>query len=52
MPLTVFLHGMRGKEADIYFADSTVIKMCHIAREKRHKVFAGYAMKCKNYSMG
>ncbi|KIE05644.1 hypothetical protein NF27_DP01880 [Candidatus Jidaibacter acanthamoeba] len=35
----------------IIIADSTSIKACHIKREKRHRVFAGYAAKGRN-SMG
>ncbi len=51
MPLTIFLHGINGKETGIYFADSTSIKVCHNRRERSHKVFKGYAEKGKN-SMG
>ena len=51
MPLTVFLHGLRGKETGIYFADATSIKVCNCKRARRHKVFQGLASKGKN-SMG
>jgi Transposase DDE domain len=51
MPLTVFLNGIKGKETGIYYADSTPIAVCHIRREKRHKVFKGLATKGKS-SMG
>ncbi len=51
MPLTVFLNGIKGKETGIYYADSTPIEVCHIRREKRHKVFKGLATKGKS-SMG
>ncbi len=51
MPFTIFLHGITGKETGIYFADSTTLDVCHIKREKRHKVFKGIATKGKN-SMG
>jgi hypothetical protein len=51
IPLTVFLNGLTGKETGIYYVDSTSIKVCHIKREKRHKVFKGLASKGKN-SMG
>jgi hypothetical protein len=51
MPLTIFLHGITGKETGIYSADSTTLDVCHIKREKRHKVFKGIATKGKN-SMG
>jgi hypothetical protein len=51
MPLTVFLRGIKGKETGVYYVDSTSIEVCHIKREKRHKVFKGMANKGKN-SMG
>ena len=51
MPLTIFLEGLKGKATGIYYVDSTSIKVCHIKREKRHKVFKGLANKGKN-SMG
>jgi hypothetical protein len=51
MPLTIFLNGLKGRETGIYYVDSTSIKVCHIKREKRHKVFKGLASKGKN-SMG
>jgi len=51
MPLTVFLSGLKGKETGLYFVDSTTISVCHIKREKNHKVFKGLASKGKN-SMG
>jgi hypothetical protein len=51
MPLTIFLNGLKGRETGIYYVDSTSIEVCHIKREKRHKVFKGLASKGKN-SMG
>ncbi len=51
MPLTIFLSGIKGKETGIYYVDSTSLEVCHIKREKRHKVFKGMATKGKN-SMG
>jgi hypothetical protein len=51
MPLAVFLNGIKGEETGIYYVDSTSIKVCHIKREKRHKVFKGLATKGKS-SMG
>lgn len=51
MPLAVFLSGIKGKETGLYYVDSTSIEVCHIKREKRHKVFKGLASKGKN-SMG
>jgi len=51
MPLTVFLSGLKGRETGLYYVDSTSIEVCHIKREKGHKVFKGLATKGKN-SMG
>lgn len=51
MPLVVFLSGLRGCETGLYYVDSTSIDVCHIKREKNHKVFKGLATKGKN-SMG
>ncbi|MDX1917391.1 MAG: IS982 family transposase [Rickettsiaceae bacterium] len=51
MPLTIFFSGLKGRETGIYFVDSTSIEVCHIKREKRHKVFKGLATKSKG-SMG
>ncbi len=36
------------KKTGIYFIDSTLIKVCHIKREKQHKVFDGLAKKSKS----
>lgn len=51
MPLAVFLSGLRGVETGLYYVDSTSVEVCHIKREKSHKVFKGLATKGKN-SMG
>jgi hypothetical protein len=51
MPLVVFLAGLKGRETGLYYVDSTSIEVCHIKREKSHKVFKGLATKGKN-SMG
>ena len=51
MPMTIFLCGLKGHETGLYYVDSTSIKVCHIKREKGHKVFKGLATKGKN-SMG
>ena len=48
MPLTIFLYGITGKETSVYFAGFTSLDVCHIKREKRHKVFKGIATKGKN----
>ena len=51
MPIVVFLSGLKGHETGLYYVDSTSIEVCHIKREKNHKVFKGLAAKGKN-SMG
>jgi hypothetical protein len=51
MPLTVFLNGIKGKETNRYYVDSTPLKSCHSKRERNHKVFKGLAKKGKT-SMG
>lgn len=51
MPLTIFLSGCSGRETGLYYVDSTTLSVCHIKREKSHKVFKGLASKGKN-SMG
>ena len=51
MPLSIFLQGVTGKETNVYYADSTSLKVCHIKRANSHKVFKGLATKGKN-SMG
>lgn len=52
-PLVVFMNalGRRQTQTGLYYVDSTVLPVCHIRREKRHKVFAGLAKKGKS-SMG
>jgi len=39
VPLCFFLQSFTGEKTGIYFIDSTIIKACHIKREKQHKVF-------------
>jgi len=51
MPLFFFMLSLSKKQTGIYFVDSTTLKVCHINREKQHKVFAGLAKKSKS-SMG
>jgi hypothetical protein len=48
VPLCFFLQCFRGEKTGIYFVDSTLIKVCHIKREKQHKVFKGIAEKAKS----
>jgi hypothetical protein len=51
MALPVFLNGLKGKETNRYYVDSTTLKACHGKREKRHKFFKGLDKKAKS-SMG
>lgn len=46
LPLMLFLrHRCMGKSRGINFIDSTILRVCHIKREKQHKVFKGIAKK-------
>jgi Transposase DDE domain len=45
LPFMALLQKMRGKSRGIAFIDSTTLKVCHIKRERRNKVFAGIAKK-------
>jgi hypothetical protein len=52
VPLIAFMQQRRlGKVSGISFIDATTIEVCHIKREKQHKVFKGLATKGKT-SMG
>lgn len=48
VPLCCFLQSFKGEETGIYFVDSTLLKVCHIKREKQNKVFKGVAKKAKS----
>ena len=49
IPLMLFLKlRCKGKSRGINFIDSTVIRVCHIKREKQNKVFKGIAEKGKS----
>ena len=48
MPLFFFMLSQAKGQTGIYFIDSTTLKVCHIKREKQHKVFAGLAKKSKS----
>ncbi len=39
VPLCFFLQNFKGEQTGIYFVDSTILKACHIKREKQNKVF-------------
>jgi hypothetical protein len=47
-PLLFFLQTLTGEQTGIYFIDSTLLKVCHIKREKQHKVFKGLAQKARS----
>lgn len=49
VPLLLYLNTCRlGKCTGISFVDSTTLHVCHIKREKQHKVFMGMATKSKS----
>jgi hypothetical protein len=48
VPLCFFAQLLTGEKTGIYFIDSTLIKACHIKREKQNKVFKGIAQKAKS----
>lgn len=48
VPLCAFLQTLKGEQTGIYFIDSTILKACHIKREKQHRVFNGMAKKAKS----
>ena len=48
VPLCFFLQAFKGEETGIYFIDSTLLKACHIRREKQHKVFKGLTEKSRS----
>ena len=48
VPLCVFVQSLAGEKTGIYFIDSTILKACHIKREKQHRVFNGIAKKAKS----
>ena len=45
VPLHAFLQTLMGEQTGIYFIDSTLIKACHVKREKQNRVFEGIAVK-------
>jgi len=49
--LAIYLLAKRGQETNLYYVDSSPIKVCHNRRIYKHKVFAGIAKRGK-HSMG
>ena len=48
IPLCAFIQTLTGEKTGIYFVDSTLLKVCHIRREKQNKMFKGLAKKSKS----
>jgi len=48
LPLFAMLMALRGKCTGISFIDSTVLRVCHIKRASRNRVFRGLAAKSKS----
>ena len=48
VPLCVFVQSLTGEKTGIYFIDATILKACHIKRERQHRVFDGIAKKAKS----
>lgn len=51
IPLMAYLLARKGEDTDLYFVDSTPIKVCNNRRIRSHKVFKGLAERGK-HSMG
>jgi len=48
VPLCFFMQSLLGTPTGCYFIDSTPIQVCHIKREKQHRVFEGLAKKSRS----
>ena len=48
IPLCVFVQSLTGEKTGVYFIDATILKACHIKRERQHRVFDGIAKKAKS----
>jgi len=47
LPLGILMQCMSGQETGLYYVDSSAQAVCHIKRERSHKVFKGIAQKSK-----
>ncbi len=47
IPLIIFMKGIKVRETGTYYVDSTQLEVCHIKRERAHKVFKNMASKSK-----
>ena len=45
--MSLLLHCLGGEENGIYFANSTILKVCYTQRIHNHKVFEGLAQRGK-----
>ena len=50
IPLCVFVQSLTGEKTAIYFIDATILKACHIKRERQHCVFNGIAKKSQQWA--
>lgn len=48
IPLCAFMQTLSGEKTGIYFVDSTIMKVCHVKREKQNRVFEEFAKKGKS----
>ena len=48
VPLNFFLQTLKGEATGIYLVDSTILKACHIKRERQNRVFRGVAKKARS----
>jgi hypothetical protein len=47
IPLIILMKGIKVKKTGTYYVDSTPLEVCHIKRERNHRVFKGDAKKSK-----
>lgn len=48
IPMLFLLYSMKKKKSEVFFIDSTALKICHIKRERQNKVFKNTAKKSKS----